>query len=91
MLIQSVPGTSNLERLENFPTGHKLQVLMTIKDLYLKKNPIENKIEGKNKKWTMSKKIIKKSPNHEVARILVRHGLWEWLQISNRKSIPKHV
>lgn len=49
MLIQSVSGTSNLKTLENFTIVHKLQVVMTIKDLYLKKIiPIENKLEGKN-------------------------------------------
>lgn len=52
---------------------------MIIKDLYLKKNFIENKIEGKNKKWIMLKKIIKKLLKYEVVRIFVRYGLWEWL------------
>lgn len=32
MLIQSFPGISILELLEKFTTGHKLQVVITIKD-----------------------------------------------------------
>lgn len=39
MLIQSASDISILELLENFTTGHKVQVVITIKDLYLKKNP----------------------------------------------------
>lgn len=39
MFIQPVSGTSILESLENFTTGHKLQVVIIIKDLYLKNHP----------------------------------------------------
>lgn len=37
MLIQPVSATTNSETLENFTTGHKLQVLIITEDLYLKK------------------------------------------------------
>lgn len=68
MLIQSVSSISILELLENFTAGHKWQVVKTIKVLNLKKNPNwkqigqkekENKLEGKNRKWTVSIKLLK--------------------------------
>lgn len=74
-----------LESLKNFTTGHKLQVVMKIKDL-IRNIPNWKQIRREEQKVNHVNKTIKKSSNlGEAACNLVRHWLWEWLQISNRK------